>query len=65
MTARDCAVLTMAAGGDSSVEKAQRFRVEALPYLNDVYTVARYLLRNADDAGVLLPRALAVHRNQV
>jgi hypothetical protein len=55
----------MAAGGDSSVEKAQRFRVEALPYLNDVYTVARYLLRNADDAGVLLPRALAVHRNQV
>jgi RNA polymerase sigma-70 factor (ECF subfamily) len=50
MTAQDCAVLTMAAGGDSSVEKAQRFRVEALPYLNDVYTVARYLLRNAEDA---------------
>ena len=50
MTAQDRAVLTMAAGGDSSVEKAQRFRIEALPYLNDVYTVARYLLHNADDA---------------
>ena len=50
MTAQDCAVLTMAAGGDISVEKAQRFRLEALPYLTDVYTVARYLLRNAEDA---------------
>jgi hypothetical protein len=65
MTAQDRSVLTMAAGGDSGVEKAQRFRVEALPYLNDVYTVARYLLRNAEDAGVLLPRALAVYRNRV
>jgi RNA polymerase sigma-70 factor (ECF subfamily) len=50
MTAQDCAVLTMAVGGDISVEKAQRFRLEALPYLTDVYTVARYLLHNADDA---------------
>jgi RNA polymerase sigma-70 factor, ECF subfamily len=33
-------------GGD----KAQRFRAAALPFLNDVYTLARYLLRNADDA---------------
>jgi RNA polymerase sigma-70 factor (ECF subfamily) len=41
---------TIATGSDSSVEKAQRFRVEALPYLNDVYTVACYLLHNADDA---------------
>ncbi len=31
-------------------EKAQRFRDAALPYLDDVYTLARYLLRNADDA---------------
>jgi RNA polymerase sigma factor (sigma-70 family) len=30
--------------------KAQRFREAALPHLDDVYTLARYLLRNADDA---------------
>ena len=30
--------------------KAQRFRAAALPYLDDVYTLARYLLRNAADA---------------
>ena len=35
--------------GDDSA-KAQRFREAALPYLDDVYTLARYLLRNADDA---------------
>jgi RNA polymerase sigma-70 factor (ECF subfamily) len=33
-------------GGD----KAQRFRAAALPYLDDVYTLARYLLRNPADA---------------
>jgi RNA polymerase sigma-70 factor (ECF subfamily) len=31
-------------------EKTRRFREAALPYLDDVYTLARYLLRNADDA---------------
>ncbi len=31
-------------------EKARRFREAALPYLDDTYTLARYLLRNADDA---------------
>src|ERR1700710_158982 len=31
-------------------EKARRFRDAALPYLDDAYTLARYLLRNADDA---------------
>jgi RNA polymerase sigma-70 factor (ECF subfamily) len=31
-------------------EKARRFREAALPYLDDAYTLARYLLRNADDA---------------
>jgi RNA polymerase sigma-70 factor (ECF subfamily) len=31
-------------------ERAQRFRDAALPYLDDAYTLARYLLRNADDA---------------
>lgn len=30
--------------------KAQRFREAALPYLDDVYTLARYLLRDASDA---------------
>jgi RNA polymerase sigma-70 factor (ECF subfamily) len=37
---------------DSSDEadKAQRFREAALPYLDDVYTLARYLLRDASDA---------------
>ncbi len=49
MTAQDRAVLTMAAG-DGGGDKAQRFRAVALPYLDDIYTLARYLLRNAADA---------------
>src|SRR3954468_10678929 len=36
------------ANGDP--EKARRFRDAALPHLDDVYTLARYLLRNASDA---------------
>ncbi|WP_407113538.1 sigma-70 family RNA polymerase sigma factor [Bradyrhizobium sp. LMG 9283] len=32
------------------VQKAQRFREAALPYLDDVYTLAHYLLRDASDA---------------
>ena len=35
---------------DDDPEKARRFRDAALPYLNDAYTLARYLLRNATDA---------------
>jgi RNA polymerase sigma factor (sigma-70 family) len=31
-------------------DKARRFRDAALPHLDDVYTVARYLLRDASDA---------------
>ncbi|WP_456640585.1 sigma-70 family RNA polymerase sigma factor [Bradyrhizobium sp. USDA 10063] len=31
-------------------EKARRFREAALPYLDDAYTLARYLLRDARDA---------------
>src|SRR4051812_707378 len=31
-------------------EKARRFRDAALPHLDDVYTLARYLLRNPSDA---------------
>ena len=39
-------------GGDSNGEhdKARRFRDAALPHLDDVYTMARYLMRNAADA---------------
>jgi RNA polymerase sigma-70 factor (ECF subfamily) len=35
---------------DEDREKARRFREAALPYLNDVYTLAHYLLRDAADA---------------
>jgi RNA polymerase sigma-70 factor, ECF subfamily len=31
-------------------DRARRFRELALPYLDDVYTLARYLLRDASDA---------------
>ncbi len=31
-------------------DKARRFRDAALPYLDDVYTLARYLLRDPADA---------------
>ena len=42
----------MMAGGvlDSSDERTERFKALALPYIDDVYTLARYLLRNASDA---------------
>ncbi|QWG20085.1 sigma-70 family RNA polymerase sigma factor [Bradyrhizobium sediminis] len=35
---------------DNDPEKARRFRDAALPYLDDVYTLARYLLRDATEA---------------
>jgi RNA polymerase sigma factor (sigma-70 family) len=35
---------------DDNSGKAQRFRDAALPYLDDAYTLARYLLRDANDA---------------
>jgi RNA polymerase sigma-70 factor (ECF subfamily) len=37
-------------GSDSDPERARRFRDAALPHLDDVYTLARYLLRDAHDA---------------
>src|SRR6202453_1851948 len=38
------------AGGSDDEEKARRFRDAALPYLDDAYTLARYLMRNAANA---------------
>ena len=35
---------------DNDPERARRFRELALPHLDDVYTLARYLLRDAADA---------------
>jgi RNA polymerase sigma-70 factor, ECF subfamily len=35
---------------DLHQDKARRFRDAALPYLDDVYTLARYLLRDTGDA---------------
>ena len=35
---------------DDNPERARRFRDAALPHLDDVYTLARYLLRDASDA---------------
>src|SRR3954466_9624874 len=35
---------------DNDPDRARRFRDAALPYLDDVYTLARYLLRDAGDA---------------
>ena len=40
----------MAYEGGVDRNKAERFRLAALPYLDDVYTLARYLLRNNADA---------------
>jgi RNA polymerase sigma-70 factor, ECF subfamily len=50
MTTYDRAVLTMAGQRDGDIDKTQRFRVAALPYLDDVYTLARYLVGNPADA---------------
>jgi RNA polymerase sigma-70 factor (ECF subfamily) len=40
----------MTEDADITHDKARRFRDAALPYLDDVYTLARYLMRNAVDA---------------
>jgi len=39
-----------ASGNVDDDDKARRFRDAALPHLDDVYTLARYMLRNATDA---------------
>jgi RNA polymerase sigma-70 factor (ECF subfamily) len=40
----------MARGDEEDADRARRFRDAALPHLDDVYTLARYLLRNSTDA---------------
>jgi RNA polymerase sigma-70 factor (ECF subfamily) len=41
----------MAAGrNEVDADRARRFHAAALPHLDDIYTLARYLLRNAADA---------------
>jgi len=40
----------MRAGNGSGDDQARRFRDAALPHLDDVYTLARYLLRDSADA---------------
>jgi RNA polymerase sigma-70 factor (ECF subfamily) len=40
----------MAGGASDDEEKTRRFRDAALPYLDDAYALARFLMRNATDA---------------
>jgi RNA polymerase sigma-70 factor (ECF subfamily) len=40
----------MAGDANAEQDRARRFRDAALPYLDDVFTLARYLTRNAVDA---------------
>jgi RNA polymerase sigma-70 factor, ECF subfamily len=42
--------VTMAGYADDEHDRARRFRDAALPHLDDVFTLARYLMRNAADA---------------
>src|ERR1700689_327676 len=41
---------TMAGGTHDEDDQARRFRDAALPYLDDAFTLARYLMRNTADA---------------
>src|SRR5271154_6874667 len=41
---------TMTSDTDADDDTARRFRDAALPYLDDVYALARYLMRNSADA---------------
>ena len=43
-------VTTDSAATDNDGDRARRFRDAALPYLDDVFTFARYLMRNSADA---------------
>lgn len=48
--ARDVRPGMVIGGAANDPERARRFRDAALPHLDDVYTLARYLLRDASDA---------------
>src|SRR5271168_2699561 len=41
---------TMTSDANADLDKARRFRDAALPHLDDAFTLARYLMRNAADA---------------
>ena len=41
---------TMAGDANAEQDRARRFRDAALPHLDDVFALARYLMRNAADA---------------
>ena len=41
---------TMTGDGNGERDRARRFRDAALPYLDDVYSLARYLMHNPADA---------------
>ena len=41
---------TMTADADTDQDRARRFRDAALPYLDDVFALAGYLMRNTADA---------------
>src|ERR1700732_3093435 len=41
---------TMASDAHDEADRARRFRDATLPHLDDVFTLARYLMRNAADA---------------
>jgi RNA polymerase sigma-70 factor, ECF subfamily len=48
-TVPGCEIMTGNGSGDDH-DKARRFRDAVLPHLDDVYTLARYLLRDSTDA---------------
>jgi RNA polymerase sigma-70 factor, ECF subfamily len=50
LPAGDTRSSTVIAASAQDSERARRFRDAALPHLDDVYTLARYLLRDASDA---------------
>ena len=45
-----CKVSRNPMSAEDDLDRAQRFRDAALPYLDDAFTLARYLMRNAADA---------------
>ena len=42
-------------------DRARRFREAALPHLDDVYTLARYMLRDAGDAEDAVQELSLIH----